>query len=75
MMDYSLIGLIKNPKEQGEWAAESALKILNGISPRDIPITMNKKGSIIINAKMRTYLDKKFHPDIIKRTDKVYYKE
>ncbi|MCB1829087.1 MAG: hypothetical protein H6964_05910 [Chromatiaceae bacterium] len=51
-MSFALVGYLKVAEEQGSWAAESALKILGGTSPADIPITRNKDGKIVINLKM-----------------------
>ncbi|MCB1868395.1 MAG: hypothetical protein KDI43_07655 [Gammaproteobacteria bacterium] len=51
-MPYALIGYLKVPQEQGSWSANTALKILGGTSPADIPITRNKEGEVVINLKM-----------------------
>lgn len=51
-MEYALVGYLKVAEEQGNWAAESALKILRGTSPSDIPIVRNKEGQVVINLKM-----------------------
>lgn len=47
-----LLGIAKLPKEQGQWAAQTALKILDGISPSEIPLTKNKEGRLIINLRL-----------------------
>jgi ABC-type uncharacterized transport system substrate-binding protein len=52
MAPLALICYGKVAEEQGEWSAETALKILGGASPADIPITNNEKGKLIINAKI-----------------------
>ncbi len=41
MMPYTVFGLTKVAKEQGEWAAETSLKILNGAEPNIFPVTTN----------------------------------
>jgi ABC-type uncharacterized transport system substrate-binding protein len=51
-MPYAMIGYLKVPEEQGAWAAESALKILGGTSPADIPIVRNKEGQVMVNVKI-----------------------
>lgn len=51
-MKFALVGYLKVPQEQGAWAAQSALQILGGTSPADIPITRNKEGEIMINLKV-----------------------
>jgi len=52
MMPVTLIGLIKIPEEQGQWAAQTALKILNGTPPSEISMTQNRKGKLFINVKI-----------------------
>lgn len=52
MARFALIGYVKLGEEQGEWAAKSALKILDGTSPADIPIARNRQGRLIINARI-----------------------
>ncbi|MDY6987921.1 MAG: ABC transporter substrate binding protein [Thermodesulfobacteriota bacterium] len=49
LMPYSLLGFTKVEKEQGEWAARAALRILDGTSPSDIPVVRNKEGNLILN--------------------------
>ncbi len=60
VMKYSLIGLIKIPEEHGEWAVETAEKILSGILPKNIPIERSKKGRLFINTTMADKLNIKF---------------
>ena len=43
MMPYAVFGLTKVAKEQGEWAAEACLKVLNGVPVREIKWTSNSK--------------------------------
>lgn len=62
----SLLGMVKLPSEQGKWAAQTALKILNGASPSDFPITQNKEGKLILNAWMALQLGVKFKPALLK---------
>lgn len=49
MMPYALIGLTKIASEQGEWAATTAMRILNGERPSQISLTKNKQVKIFIN--------------------------
>lgn len=37
IIDYCVFGLTKAAKEQGEWAAQTALLILDGTAPSEIP--------------------------------------
>ena len=52
MAPYAFLGYTRVPQEQGRWAAETALKILGGTSPKSIPITHNVEGNLIINMKI-----------------------
>ena len=52
MMEFVVFGMTKIPREQGEWAAHTALKILNGTRPEDIAITKNRKHEIWLNQKL-----------------------
>jgi ABC-type uncharacterized transport system substrate-binding protein len=54
LMPTAMIGLIKVAEEQGEWAAQTALKILAGTSPASIPIVQNKRASMSVNVKLAT---------------------
>ncbi|APG27782.1 hypothetical protein A7E78_07990 [Syntrophotalea acetylenivorans] len=42
----------KVPQEQGEWAARTALRILGGVDPKDIPLASNERASLTLNLKM-----------------------
>jgi ABC-type uncharacterized transport system substrate-binding protein len=52
MMPYTLLGFTKIPEEQGEWAGQVALAVLDGTAPTDIPIVSNKKWDIWINDRI-----------------------
>jgi len=46
------LGFLKIAEEQGHWAANSALKILDGTSPADIPIAKNIDGDVTVNLRL-----------------------
>jgi len=46
---YAMIGFVKASDEQGQWAGRTALKILTGRSPADIPVVTNTKARIYLN--------------------------
>jgi ABC-type uncharacterized transport system substrate-binding protein len=48
-MAYAMVGYLKVPQEQGQWAADKALAIISGTSPGSIPIEKNKEGKLVIN--------------------------
>ncbi len=62
---YSLLGTPKSGEEQGEWAANTALEILNGKSPADIPITRNSQGKVYLNLNIARKLGIKFPIDLL----------
>jgi ABC-type uncharacterized transport system substrate-binding protein len=52
MMPYAMLGLTKVAEEQGEWAAHTALSILDGVEPLSIPIVPNRKWDIWVNLSL-----------------------
>ncbi len=64
MMTYVVFGLTKVAKEQGEWAAETALKIMNGKKPAEVPITKNKQTQAYINQKLAEKIDFSLSPEM-----------
>ena len=71
MAPYVLVSYAKIAQEQGHWAAETALQILSGTSPKDIPITHNKDGQMIINARIAQKMNAELPPEIIQNADSV----
>ena len=61
MMPYAMFGLTEVSKEQGIWAAETAKKILQGISPADIPIARNQMTTVWLNTILAEKI--RFQPD------------
>ena len=51
-MPYALIGVANSAEEQGSWAAQAALKILEGVDPSKIPLTRNKQGKLFFNPRL-----------------------
>lgn len=46
----AMITIAKEPEEQGEWAAQVALKIIReGVSPGDIPVVINRRWRMFVN--------------------------
>lgn len=66
MAPYSLIGFTKVPEEQGEWSAMTALRILNGTRPSDIPQATNKRGRLYVNLKIADKLGVVISPELLK---------
>ena len=51
-MPYALVGVAKDFDEMGTWAAKTALRILGGARPDQIPVTANKKGKLYFNRRI-----------------------
>jgi ABC-type uncharacterized transport system substrate-binding protein len=62
----ALLSIAKIPEEQGRWAAETALKILQGAKPNDFPITKNREGKLILNLHIALALGITFKPALLK---------
>jgi hypothetical protein len=68
---YAMIGFVKLPEEQGVWAARTALKILNGTAPADIPVTRNREGKLIINTRIAQALKVELPYQLIELADRI----
>jgi ABC-type uncharacterized transport system substrate-binding protein len=64
-MKLSVLGYTTKPEEQGEWAANTALRVLNGENIKNIPIVVNKKANIYINTTLAKKLDIVFPFELI----------
>jgi ABC-type uncharacterized transport system substrate-binding protein len=72
MMPYTMLGLTKVPEEHGEWAAKTALHILDGIEPSRIPIIPNRKWDIWVNPRLLETTDVKLPKKLLQKGKKVY---
>ena len=61
MMKYAVFALAAAGREQGRWAARTALRILQGKSPAEIPIAQNQQTVASINTTLAEKVD--FKPD------------
>ncbi len=52
MMDYAVFGLTKVFREQGEWAAATALRIMDRTLPASIPVTRNTQFRAFLNRNL-----------------------
>lgn len=66
MAPYVLLTLAKSAKEQGEWSAQAALRILDGTPVSQIPVTENKKGQLMVNLDLANKLGVVFAPSLLK---------
>jgi hypothetical protein len=69
LMPFALLGITNIPEEQGTWSAQTALKILDGTKPTDIPITQNKEGKLFINMKIANKLGVMFSKALLKTAE------
>lgn len=65
---YALVTLAKVGTEQGEYAARTALDILDGRSPQDIPVVANKKAEIYLNMILAKKLGIKFPMELLENS-------
>ncbi len=56
LMHLAMVGVGKSPQEQGRWAAKAALKVLEGVSPAEIPLAYNKEGKLFFNKRIAARL-------------------
>jgi hypothetical protein len=63
---YAFLGATRSATEQGTYAAQTALEILNGTPPSSIPIRGNVQANIIINMKIAKKLNKKIPASFMK---------
>jgi len=71
MAPYAVLTYGKIATEQGFWAAQTALKILEGTSPSAIPIVRNKDGLLIVNIQIAEASGTALPFEIIQSADKV----
>jgi ABC-type uncharacterized transport system substrate-binding protein len=71
MMPLSVIGFVKQAAEQGEWAGETAVKILRGASPPSIPVERNSRGDLMINRPLAKKLGLEIPPEILGGAKKI----
>ncbi len=72
MKDFSMLAIAIVPEEHGRWAAEAALKILQGTSPADIPVAENKEGQLIINLPVAMNAGVMFDPALLETAEIVH---
>ncbi len=66
LMPLTLLGLTIIPEEQGEWAAQTALRILDGTPPSEIPPVYNQRGKLFLNLVLGNRLGIVFDKDLLK---------
>lgn len=66
ILPYALICYAKSPFEQGRWAAQTALKILEGTSPADISIVTNSDAVVMLNMPLAKKMKVAFPMELMK---------
>ena len=69
MAPYVLVTFTKDPYEQGEYAARTALRILAGESPRDIPMVTNQRGNVLLNSELARALGLSIPAELLATAD------
>ena len=64
---FAMIGIVKIAEEQGWWAGKTALRILDGKSPADIPVVTNKESRVYLNMPLAKRLGIKFSMELIEK--------
>ena len=71
MMRFAILGVTKVPREHGEWAAKSALRIIDGMRPLDIPIISNSRRDLWINEAILATTDLKISKTLRRRAKRI----
>jgi hypothetical protein len=71
MAPFSMLTMAKIADEQGEWAAKTAVLILDGVKPTSIPVVANRRWNMFINARLLDKAHFKLASDIVRKAIKV----
>ena len=66
---FAMVSLAELPEEQGVWAATTALKILSGTPPSDIPLAKNKRERWIVNLSIAELLGLALDPTLLEKAE------
>ena len=66
-MRFALLGRVRIAEEQGWWSGKTALRIMEGTSPEDIPVTANKESRLYLNMELAKHLGIKFPMELIEK--------
>jgi len=69
MAPFVLINYSNVPMELGEYAADTAIRILSGTKPSDIPVTKNSQLKVYLNMQLAKKLNIKFSMDLIEKSN------
>ncbi|MCP4044158.1 MAG: hypothetical protein GY731_19760 [Gammaproteobacteria bacterium] len=66
---YSVLSYGRIPEEQGEWAAKTALQILDGTPPGEIPVVRNRQSKLYLNVRLSNKLNLVIDRSIYRRAE------
>lgn len=69
MAEYSLISLPRISKEQGIYAAQTTLTLLDGKAPDQIPVIFNRQSRLKLNLNIAERLGLVFSPSMLRNAD------
>lgn len=75
MIPYVLVGFLQVPEEQGQYAAKTAISILNGQSPGSIPIVNNQQVNATVNLDLAEQLGIIFDIDFLRNSQSYRWKQ
>jgi len=62
------LGKVQIAEEQGWWAGNTAIRILDGKSPADIPLATNRESKLFLNLGLARRLGIKFPMELIENS-------
>jgi ABC-type uncharacterized transport system substrate-binding protein len=71
MMPYTILGMTKVSREQGEWAGKTAIRILNGYQISKIPVVPNRQRDVWINSKILSVSGVKLPQGVLRKGKKI----
>lgn len=71
MMPYTILGMTKVSREQGEWAGKTAIRILNGYKISRIPVVPNRQRDVWINSQILSVSGVKLPQGVMRKGKKI----
>ena len=71
MMPYTILGMTKVSREQGEWAGKIAIRILNGYQISKIPVVPNRQRDVWINSQILAVSGVKLPQGVLRKGKKI----
>lgn len=69
LKQFAVYTTSKSPEEQGEYTGKTALRILSGVNPADIPVAKNKRSKLTVNLKIAKSANILFPLSILKTAE------